>query len=139
MRYTVSGDTVIAGSKLVILGTVGGTVGTPSCNDYPITSDCIPSDAISHSVGALHFGPDGKLYISTGDGASFDYADPLSLRAQNLDSLAGKVLRINPDGTAPADNPFFTGDANANRSKIWAYGVRNMFRFNFKPGTNQIF
>jgi glucose/arabinose dehydrogenase len=139
VRYTVSGDTVIAGSKLVILGSVGGTVGTPSCNDYPVTSDCIPSDAISHSVGALHFGPDGKLYISTGDGASFDYADPLSLRAQNLDSLAGKVLRINPDGTAPADNPFFTGDANANRSKIWAYGVRNMFRFNFKPGTNQIF
>ena len=71
-------------------------------------------------MGGLQFGPDGRLYATLGDGASFDYADPRSLRAQNLDSLAGKVIRINRDGTAPSDNPFYSGDANANQSKVWA-------------------
>ncbi|MBC7504105.1 PQQ-dependent sugar dehydrogenase, partial [Candidatus Gracilibacteria bacterium] len=139
VRITVNGDRALESSKLVILGTVGGTLANPSCQNYSVTADCIPSDNASHSVGGLAFGIDGKLYATLGDGASFDYADPRSLRSQNLESLAGKLVRINRDGTAPSDNPYYTGDSNANASKVWALGLRNMFRFVFQPGSNTIF
>ena len=138
-RVTVVGDTADESSKLILVGTTGGNAATPSCDNYAITTDCIPSDAPSHSIGGLHFGPDGKLYATTGDGAHFDYADSRSLRAQNIDSLAGKILRINKDGTAPSDNPFYNGNANANRSKVYAYGFRNMYRFNFRPSNGSLY
>ncbi|MGW3961005.1 PQQ-dependent sugar dehydrogenase [Amycolatopsis sp. NPDC005003] len=63
-----------------------------------------------HNGGRLRFGPDGKLYVSTGDGQNGDWA-------QDLANLAGKVLRINRDGTVPSDNPFGT--------PVWSYGHRN--------------
>jgi glucose/arabinose dehydrogenase len=63
-----------------------------------------------HNGGRLRFGPDGKLYIATGDGQNGNWA-------QDRNNLAGKILRINPDGTIPADNPF--GNA------VWSYGHRN--------------
>jgi glucose/arabinose dehydrogenase len=63
-----------------------------------------------HNGGRLRFGPDGKLYISTGDGQNGEWA-------QDLANLAGKVLRIDPDGTIPSDNPFGT--------PVWSYGHRN--------------
>jgi len=139
VRVTVAGDIALESSKVVLVGTVGGNVVTPSCDNYAVTVDCIPSDSSSHSVGALHFGPDGKLYASLGDGAAFDIVDPRSERAQNLNSLAGKLLRINSDGTAPADNPFYDGNPNSNRSKVYAYGFRNMFRFNFNAQTGALY
>ena len=93
----------------------------PSCEDQPPGSDCLPVDTLSHAGGGLRFAPDGKLFVSTGDGVITNVDPFLALRAQNLDSLAGKVLRINPqDGSAPADNPFFTGVATENRSKVYA-------------------
>ena len=139
VRFTVVGDTASESSKYVLVGNVGGTVANPSCEDYADTADCIASDSNSHSVGGLRFGPDGKLYASLGDGADFAAADTRALRAQNIDALAGKVLRINTDGTGPADNPFFNGDPNANRSKVYAFGVRNMFRFNFNELTGKLY
>src|SRR5262245_16981401 len=83
----------------------------------------IPSDGQSHSVGMLRFGPgpDGKLFMSHGDGADFSGTDPLALRSQDLNAYNGKILRINPDGTAPGDNPF-DDRTNSVRSKVWAYG-----------------
>lgn len=137
---TPSGDVALAGSKLVLLGTNVGTASQPSCDNYPVTSDCIPSDYDSHTIGNLKFGPDAMLYVATGDGASYSSVDSRALRAQNLDSLGGKILRVNPaNGQGSTTNPFYNGSLTANRSKVWAYGFRNPFRFNFKPGTNTIF
>ncbi len=87
----------------------------------------------NHNGGNLAFGPDGYLYIASGDGGSG--GDPGN-RAQNKNLLLGKLLRIdvnNPSGGnnygIPADNPF-VGDPNA-RGEIWAYGLRNPWRFSF--------
>ncbi len=128
-RYTVSGDTASVASEVVVLGTVVGV----SCNDFPEGADCIPSDSPSHSVGNVRFTLDGHLVLTTGDGAHFNFVDDNALRTQNLNLLSGKVLLINPDGTGLATNPFWNGDPNANRSKVWAYGVRNAFRINQRP------
>lgn len=131
-RYTAAGDTASPASERVLLGTVVGS----TCNDFPRGADCIASDSPSHTVGNVRFARDGTLFVTTGDGARFDGVDDDALRAQDLDSLAGKVLRITPLGAGVPSNPFWTGDASANRSKVWAYGLRNPYRFNLRPGTD---
>jgi glucose/arabinose dehydrogenase len=75
----------------------------------------------SHQISNATIGPDGKLYVHVGDG--FDFTT-----AQNLDSYRGKVLRMNFDGSAPSDNPFYN-DANGinARDYVFAYGLRNPF------------
>ncbi len=84
----------------------------------------------NHTGGRLLFGPDGRLYITTGDAN-----DPP--RAQQLDSLAGKILRLNPDGSAPQDNPFAKRpDAHP---AIWSYGHRNPQGLAFQPGTGDLY
>lgn len=83
-----------------------------------------------HYGGDMGFGPDGKLYVTTGD----------NLRGPNsqaLDNRFGKLHRYNPDGTIPTDNPFYTQATGANRS-IWALGLRNPFRLIFHPTTGQM-
>lgn len=87
----------------------------------------------NHNGGSLLFGPDAKLYVSTGDGGSGD--DPEN-HAQDLGSLLGKILRLNDDGTAPNDNPF-VATAGA-RPEIWAYGLRNPWRTSFDRATGQL-
>jgi glucose/arabinose dehydrogenase len=134
VRVTANGDVAVPGSMITLLGSVSGSAAQPSCNNFAITADCIPSDSGSHSVGGLRFGPDGKLYATLGDGAGFASVDPTAYKAQNIDWLGGKIIRINKDGTAPSDNPFYSAtSSSANRSKVWAYGIRNSFRFNFHP------
>jgi glucose/arabinose dehydrogenase/endonuclease YncB( thermonuclease family) len=130
-RYTVHGDAASPDSEKVI---VGRNVGY-SCQDFPAGADCLPSENPSLSVGAVKFAADGSLFLTVGDAASFNVVDGLAMRAQELDSLAGKVLRVNADGAGMADNPFWTGDAWANRSKAWARGLRNPYRFNVRPGS----
>lgn len=97
----------------------------------------IPADSPSHNGGAMRIGPDGALWITTGDASSFNAVDPRTLRAQQLDSLAGKLLRVGLDGRGLADNPFWTGSADDVRSKVWAYGFRNPFRLTFRPSTGR--
>jgi glucose/arabinose dehydrogenase len=100
---------------------------TPSgLTDRKVIVENIPS-AANHAGCRLRFGPDGKLYITTGDATDRQLA-------QQLNSLAGKILRFNDDGTVPTDNPF-VGRANT-RPEIWAYGSRNAQGIDFQPGTN---
>jgi glucose/arabinose dehydrogenase/PKD repeat protein len=94
-------------------------LGTVAGSEFVLYQD--PQDAnVEHHGGALTFGNDGKLYITTGE--HFD-----SSAAQDLSSPRGKILRINRDGTIPNDNPFADG-AGPNREDIWALGLRNPFR-----------
>ena len=97
--------------------------------DRKVIIESIPA-AQFHAGCRLRFGPDGKLYITTGDATERDLA-------QKLDSIAGKILRLNDDGSVPGDNPF-VGQANA-RPEIWAYGSRNSQGIDFQPGTNLLF
>jgi len=77
------------------------------------------SSATNHNGGRIAFGPGGKLFVVIGDGGD----DPA--RAQDLSEPRGKVLRLNPDGTVPASNPF--------GSRVWSYGHRNSIGFAFDP------
>jgi glucose/arabinose dehydrogenase len=98
--------------------------------------DYIAGDSESHTIGFVQFGKDGKLYVTIGDGASYNFADERAFRVQDLDNLSGKMLRIDPDtGAGIADNPFATGDLASNRSKVFNYGLRNPFRFTINPTT----
>jgi glucose/arabinose dehydrogenase len=91
-----------------------------------------PLGTISHNGGAIHFGGDGKLYISVGDNY-YPY------NAQSLTSRFGKILRINADGTIPSDNPFY--NVQGAYKEIWALGLRNPFTFAFSPaaGSNTMY
>ncbi len=92
-----------------------------SLSKEKIIFDNLPA-AKYHAGCRLRFGPDKKLYITTGDAGERNYA-------QDLNKLHGKILRINSDGTIPADNPF----AN---SPVWSYGHRNPQGIDWYPGTD---
>jgi glucose/arabinose dehydrogenase len=112
-RFTAAGDQAQAGSELVLL-------------------DLNPlSSALNHNGGGLHFGPDGKLYIGVGENAN-------GANAQTLTNLLGKLLRMNADGSVPADNPLLAQTSGTNQL-IWAYGLRNPYTFAFQPGTGRLF
>ncbi len=101
--------------------------------------NCIPSDEDSHSIGTVMFGIDGSLFVGTGDGSNYTSVDPRALRSQNLNSLTGKIMRIDPaTGLGLADNPFFDAACpQCNRSKVYSMGLRNPFRFTVHPVTNE--
>jgi glucose/arabinose dehydrogenase len=92
--------------------------------DSQIILDGIPGGRF-HDGGRLKFGPDNKLYISTGDAGFAELS-------QNKSSLAGKILRINDDGTIPIDNPF-------RGSAIYAYGFRNVQGLTWHPETRELY
>ena len=81
-----------------------------------------------HLGASLNIGPDGKLYLSLGD--------QFLGRAQDRTNIWGKILRLNLDGTIPADNPFRDG-TGPNMDEIWAYGLRNPFRASFDEATGR--
>jgi glucose/arabinose dehydrogenase len=108
----------------------------------------IDSPAGNHNGGNLDFGADGKLYVSVGDGGN------TPARSRSLRNLNGKILRINADGGIPADNPFYnepgavacgnTAFASGSEQggicrEIFAYGLRNPFKFAFKQNSNTFY
>jgi glucose/arabinose dehydrogenase len=111
-RFTANGDVAVAGSEKVLIET------DPLVGEW-------------HNSGGLRFGLDGKLYADIGD-------NERTTIAQGLDSLFGKVIRINSDGTIPTDNPFYS-TASGKQRAIWAYGFRNPFTLDVQPGTGRIF
>jgi len=117
-RYTASNDPDLAdaGSALIL--------------------KTIPQDTAFHHGGQLAFGPDGHLYVATGDGGAA--GDALN-RAQDVNSLLGKILRLDVDGPAPyipADNPFV---GSGGLDEIWALGLRNPWRFSFDRLTGDLY
>src|SRR5262249_53277169 len=92
-------------------------------------------DQPSHSVGSIVQAADGTLFVTIGDSASFNVVDDDALRAQDIDSLAGKLLHITSTGASLPTNPFWNENAGANRSKVWACGLRNAYRMTLHPTT----
>jgi hypothetical protein len=104
-RFTLTGDTIDPTSELVLMRA------TQAAGNV-------------HHGGEVEFGPDGKLYWSTGNNG-------VNANSQDLSNLYGKVLRLNPDGSAPTDNPFVNTPGAV--PQIYALGFRNPFRFTFAP------
>lgn len=115
-RFTASGDVAVKGSRTTIFELDNVNPPGPTGN--------------YHIGGAMQFGIDGKLYISTGENTT-------PANAQSLGNLHGKILRIGKDGSIPEDNPFFA-TATGNNRAIWTYGLRNPFTFAVQPGTGRI-
>lgn len=123
--------------------------GTITVVEYPVQDDGTvrpqdrrvvleqPHPRTNHNGGQLAFGKDGYLYISLGDGGGAGDPDG---NGQNLGSLLGKILRIDPRGgepyKVPADNPFV--DKAGAKPEIWAYGLRNPWRFSFDSKTGDL-
>ncbi len=105
------------------------TESSGSCTNETIILDNLPAST-NHNGGIIQFGPDGKLYVIIGDAEN-------TANAQNITSLAGKVLRVNPDGSAPSDNPFFS-NTNANAKKVYSLGHRNSYGFTFHGHTGHL-
>jgi glucose/arabinose dehydrogenase len=90
--------------------------------DAAVILDNVPT-GLNHAGSRIRFGPDGKLYITTGDAGNPDLS-------QTLSSLAGKVLRLNDDGTTPADNPY--------GSPVWTWGHRHPQGLDWHPATRDL-
>ncbi len=88
----------------------------------------------NHNGCRVANGPDGKLYFSIGDAA--DYA-PGPIKAQDPNTLAGKIFRINYDGSIPSDNPYYNTSSGSARA-VWTFGHRNPQGLAFQPGTNAL-
>lgn len=111
-RFTANGNAAIPGSETVLM-------------------DLDQLEANIHNGGAMRFSVDGKLFIATGDGGSYT-------ASQDMSSTSGKMLRINPDGSIPTDNPFY-GSTSGNARAIYALGFRNPFTFDIDPFSGRIF
>ena len=151
-KLTTSGSNIVidAASRKILIGDA--------------VDNGIPIMHLSHGTGALHFGSDGTLLCSTGDGASYNATDDGggdggsypgdgktkgiikanedvgAYRAQMLNSHNGKILRIDKNtGNGIVSNPFYDPTKpNSPKSRIWALGLRNPFRFNVKPNTGSM-
>ncbi len=125
------------GSEVILAGSLNVTPELNTCDAYPAGSNFMPG-ATSHAGGNVIPLTDGTIAFTNGDAASFYTTDDCARYSQDLDRMIGKIFRINEDGSAPTDNPFFTGDKWSVRSKVWVYGVRNMTFITQDPFTSQV-
>jgi glucose/arabinose dehydrogenase len=128
--YTVTGNAVTLARF-----TVSGDPDIANTTAAPLLS--IPKTHTNHNGGMIAFGPDGYLYMAVGDGGGGGDPDD---NGQDKDSLFGKILRLDVSGsgyTSPAANPF-ASDPNG-KDEIWAYGLRNPWRFSFDRSTGDLY
>jgi glucose/arabinose dehydrogenase len=140
-RYTMSGDQILSASKLTVI-------------DLDITTGFATN--FNHDGGTMRFGQDGKLYVATGEGDLWCNKQCMSYTqnscncgstwipaswANDNNTFQGKILRMNADGTAPSDNPYFSSPTPVQYEQKYFYakGFRNPFTMNFKPGTNDLY
>ncbi len=116
-RFRAEGDVAVPGSEKILL----------TGDDQRTMGGDVPN---GHQGGGLHFGADGKLYLGIGEQTS-------GMPSQDINSFLGKILRINPDGTIPSDNPFFH-QATGKYRAVWARGCRNPYTFAIHPRTGQM-
>ena len=113
----------------IIRVTADGDIARPGSAVTILALDNL-SAATDHNGGAIHFGHDGKLYVAVGENKK-------AANAQSLANRLGKILRVNADGSIPADNPTsfpgIVGTTNGANRAIWAVGLRNPFTFTFRP------
>jgi glucose/arabinose dehydrogenase len=129
LQYTVPGSGPTAPFNRVSRFTMSGNAVAPGSE--VIVRDLDPlSGATNHNGGALRFGADGRLYVATGDNAN-------GTNAQTLANQLGKILRLNPDGTIPSDNPFVSTPGAI--QSIWALGLRNPFQIAVDPLTGGLY
>jgi glucose/arabinose dehydrogenase len=130
-RFTVSG----AGTNVALLSLASEVI----LRDLPPNTE--DSDS-NHNGGAIHFGPDGKLYVAVGD-HNYDGVTQANHVSQINTTPFGKILRLNADGTNPTDNPFYNSqlpDPSTNwEGSIWAKGLRNPYTFSFDPDSGAMF
>jgi hypothetical protein len=116
--YTATGDNRVV--RWQVNNTLNGVTGAGTVLVQGL------SKANFHDGCRIRFGPDGKLWVTTGDGG-------VGTHPQNIDSLNGKVLRINSDGSAPGDNPFVGRPGD---DRVYTFGHRNPQGISFRPGDN---
>ena len=141
-RFFVNYDRVVSGQMQTVIAEFQTSASNPNQAD-PNSQRIlftVNQPFPNHKGGQLAFGPDGFLYIGLGDGGSA--GDPLG-NAQNRQVLLGKMLRIDVDHTSPglqyaipSDNPFLNG---VDRGEVWAYGLRNPWRFSFDVPSGRLF
>lgn len=122
--------------------------------DWPSGIPCVTAD-LSHTIGSIRFAPDKTLLLSSGDAARYSTTDHGGLdptafgpgrtdpsedlgafRAQSIQSMCGKILRVDKDtGHGLPSNPWWNGDPSSARSRVWLYGLRNAFRFCVRPAS----
>jgi len=141
-RFVWNGSTLTFDQNLIRLRALQADAGQP--------------ERANHNGGVMRFGADGKLYVAVGDvgrrgslqnlpnGPSGGADDAFGGPAPDDAHFTGGILRLNTDGTAPGDNPFFTtgaalgGQAGANIQKLYAYGIRNTFGMAFDPVSGKL-
>lgn len=134
-RVVVRPDNTVANPsdpETVILGRDAAEPCPPPSNEV----DCIPADAISHTVGSVRADPDGTLWVGSGDATPAQTTHENALRTYDTTSYAGKILHVDREGRGLPDHPFCPSDADLTHvcTKVYARGFRNPFRFSLRGG-----
>lgn len=145
--YATSGELYLSSNHLDGVGAYGrlsawvvdDPMNPTSLTRDRVVLDRIRTDAPIHSVGEIVVLDDGTLYLGVGDGRpNAGGASPETLRTYDLDAPQGKILHVHPDGRGVEDNPWYDEDApNSWRSRVWAVGLRNPFRFTTLPDDDE--